>query len=211
MTQSASGHGQARQRAAAATRERILTAAAAQLALHGSDRTTIMMVARQAAVATGTIYLHFPDRDALLREVLQQALARLKTALAEAAGSRPVRAPAGDVRQRTEGLVAFAAAHGDLAAVLFHPAHLATPAGAEALEFLVDSQAAALAEGQARGWVRPDLEPALAGRALVGGLVQVLGWWVQRRRGPGGAPDAEAVIRTLADLRLYGTAPRVRE
>lgn len=210
MARSAGKGGQARQRAAAATRERILEAAAALLAMHGGDKTTIAMVARRAAVAAGTVYLHFPDRDALLREVLHQALARLKTALAEAAGARPERTPSADVRRRTEGLVAFAAAHGDLAAVLFDPALLATPVGEEALEFLVASQAAALAEGQARGWIRPEVEPALAGRSLVGGLVQVLGWWVRRRAAHQAAPDAEAVIATLTDLRLYGTA-RPRE
>ncbi len=203
--------GQARQRAAAATRERILASAAALFAVHGGDKTTIAMVARRAGVATGTVYLHFPDRDSLLTEVLHEALARLKAALAEAAARRPARTPDGDVRQRTEGLVAFAEAHGDLAAVLFHPAHLATPVGGETLEFLVASQAAALAEGQARGWIRPDVEPALAGRALVGSLVQVLGWWVRRRREQAAAPDAAAVTATLAELRLYGTALRPRE
>lgn len=203
--------GQARQRAAAATRERILAAAAALLADHGSDGTTIAMVARQAGVAAGTVYLHFPDRDALLREVLAGALGQLKLALAEAASGRAERSPAVDVRQRTAGLVAFATEHTDLAAVLFDPALLATPAGDEALEFLVASQTAALAEGQARGWVRPDLEPALAGRALVGSLLQVLGWWADRRRSGATAPDAGDVAAVLADLRLYGTVARPRE
>lgn len=211
MPKSASPLGQARQRAAAATRERILAAAATLLAEHGSHGTTIVMVARQAGVAAGTVCLHFPDREALLREVLADALGQLKLALAAVASERAGRSPAADVRQRTEGLVAFAANRPDLAAVLFNPAHLATPAGDEALEFLVESQAAALTEGQARGWVRPDLEAELAGRALVGSLLQVLGWWVGRRRSGGAAPDAGDVATALADLRLYGTLARPRE
>lgn len=211
MNQPGPTGGQARQRAAAATRERILTAAAALLADHGSHGTTIAMVARQAGVAAGTVCLHFPDRDALLREVLADALGQLKLALAEVASGRAERSPAVDVRQRTAGLVAFAANRADLAAVLFNPAHLVTPAGDEALEFLVESQAAALTEGQIRGWVRPDLDAALAGRALVGSLLQVLGWWVARRRSGEAAPDAGDIAAVLADLRLYGTTARPRE
>lgn len=211
MHKPAPSGGQARQRAAAATRERIVAAAAALLADHGSHGTTIAMVARRAGVAAGTVCLHFPDRDALLREVLADALGQLKLALAEAASGRADRSPTADVHQRTEGLVAFAAHRADLAAVLFNPAHLVTPAGDEALEFLVMSQAAALTEGQSRGWVRPDLDAALAGRALVGSLLQVLGWWVDRRRAGGEVPDAGDIVEALANLRLYGTVARPRE
>ncbi len=211
MPESRTQRGQARQRAAAATRDRLLAAATTLFADYGSDNTTIAMVARRAGVASGTVHLHFADREALLQAVLDQALGQLKLALAEAAGRKPQRTAAADVRQRTVGLVAFAVDQPDLAAVLFQPVHLATPAGHDALEFLVASQAAALSEGQQRGWVRPDVVPDLAGRALVGSLVQVLGWWARRRRAGAPAPDEGAIVATLADLRLYGTALRPRE
>lgn len=203
--------GQARARSRAATRERILAAAASHLALHGSDSTTIAAVARLAGVAAGTIYIHFPDKEALLREVLAEALGQLKLSLAEAASGRPARTHEDDVRQRTNGLVSFAEARPELASVLFHPAHLATASGRDTLEFLVESQAAALVEARDRGWVRADLDPALAGRALVGGLVNVLGWWLERRARGLPAPAAAAVVGTLASLRLYGSAERPRE
>jgi AcrR family transcriptional regulator len=211
VPESRTQRGQARQRAAAATRDRLLTAATDLFAENGSEKTTIAMVARRAGVASGTVHLHFADREALLQAVLDQALAQLKLALAEAAGGKPQRTAAADVRQRTEGLIAFAVGEPELAAVLFQPVHLATPAGHDALEFLVASQAAALTEGQQRGWVRPEVVPDLAGRALVGSLVQVLGWWVRRRRAGVPAPDEAAIVATLAELRLYGTALRPRE
>lgn len=203
--------GQARQRSRAATRERILAAAAAHLAQHGSDNTTIATVARLAGVAAGTIYLHFPDKDTLLQEVLAEALGQLKLFLAEAASGRPARTLEVDVRQRTAGLFAFAAARPDLAAVLFHPSHLATAAGRDTLEFLVESQSAALAAAQERGWARPDLDPDVAGRALVGSLVQVLGWWLERRAAGQPAPDEADMAGAIASLRLYGTSTRPRE
>lgn len=203
--------GQARQRARAATRERILAAAAEHLALYGSDRTTILDVATLAAVAPGTVYLHFPDREALVQEVLTVALGRLKLALAEAASGRSARSLEADVQQRVEGLVAFAGSQPHLAAVLFDRALQATAAGLDTLEFLVASQAAALAAARDKGWVRADLDPDLAGRALVGATLQLLGWWVGQRAAGAPAPDAAQVAATITSLRLYGTAARPRE
>src|ERR1700683_4320887 len=48
-----------------ARRQTILEAAAAVFAKHGLDSATIQMVAREAEVAVGTIYLYFSSRDDL--------------------------------------------------------------------------------------------------------------------------------------------------
>lgn len=203
--------GRARQQAQAATREGVLAAAAALFANYGSNNTTMAMVAREAKVAVGTVYLHFPDKDTLLAEVLAAALSALKASLAEAASARSARTAAEDVGQRTSGLVNFAAARPDLAAVLFNPAHLAEPAGADTLAFLVASQAAALAAARERGWARADLDDQTAARALVGSLVAVVGWWLGCRAAGRPAPAPGELAGQLAGLRLYGTAPRPRE
>ncbi len=42
---------------------RIMTAAARVFARHGVENATMEMIAREAKVAVGTIYLHFPSRD----------------------------------------------------------------------------------------------------------------------------------------------------
>lgn len=60
-------------------RERILAAAAAAFAQTGAD-TPVEEIATVAGVAVGTLYRHFPDRDALIRGVGRDAFA---TALAE--------------------------------------------------------------------------------------------------------------------------------
>lgn len=169
------------------------------------------MVAARAGIAAGTVYLHFPDKDALLQAVLAQAVAQLELDLAEAAATRATRSAEQEVRQRLSGVVRFAAGHGDLAAVLFHPGHLATAAGADTVELLVASQAASLTLARSRGHLRADVDLDLAARALVGSLVQVMAWWVARRQaGLATLPEAD-LAAGLAELRLYGTAVRPRE
>ena len=188
--------GQARQRSQATTRRRLLDAAAACFALHGSSTTTIQMVAREAGIAAGTVYLHFADKDTLLQ--------------AGAASTRTARTAAQDVRQRTEGLVRFADEHRDLASVLFDPANLGTPAGADTLAFLVASQAAGLAEDRGRGWVRSEVDEEIAARALVGSLMLVLHWWIGQGGSNGQPAAAGRLIDQLAGLRLHGTGTPAR-
>jgi AcrR family transcriptional regulator len=200
--------GQARQRSRATSRDRLLVAAATLFARSGSHTTTIAMIAREAGVAVGTVYLHFTDKDALLQEVLAAALQELKLCLAGAASARTARTADQDVRQRTEGLARFAEEHRDLASVLFNPGHLGTPAGADALAFLVASQAAGLAADRRKGWVRDDLDEDMAARFLVGGMVLVLHGWVGQGASGGHPAASGRLVDQLAELRLLGTGKR---
>jgi AcrR family transcriptional regulator len=56
------------------TRHRLLTAARQVFTAQGFDAATIREIARQAGVATGTVFVHFPDKQALLAEVLHESL-----------------------------------------------------------------------------------------------------------------------------------------
>ncbi|MFP4635429.1 MAG: helix-turn-helix domain-containing protein, partial [Nitriliruptoraceae bacterium] len=49
-----------------ATRDRIVAAAVQRIATGGWSALTVASVARDAQVATGTVYRHFDDKDALL-------------------------------------------------------------------------------------------------------------------------------------------------
>lgn len=199
-----SQRGNARQRSKLDTRARLLEAAAEHFASSGSQKTTMAMIAERAGVAVGTVYLHFPDKTALLEAVLTEALAALKRCLATAASGHTARTAAQDVRQRTEGLVAFGVEHPRLAAVLFDPASLGTPVGRDILAFLTASQAAGLEAGQQRGWYRRELPVALAAPVLVGGLVLAMDSWLRGGGRNGARPDAPALAAALADLRLRG-------
>ncbi|WP_137993721.1 TetR/AcrR family transcriptional regulator [Streptomyces vilmorinianum] len=56
--------------------ERLLTEARAAFAEHGTDA-SLEDVARRAGVGIGTLYRHFPTRDALMNAVFQEALGAL--------------------------------------------------------------------------------------------------------------------------------------
>ena len=61
-----------------ARRETILAAAAQVFAKHGVDGATVEMVARQAEVAVGTIYLYFFSRDDLFVSLMAERIGRLR-------------------------------------------------------------------------------------------------------------------------------------
>ena len=61
-----------------ARRETILAAAAQVFAAHGVDGATVEMVARQAEVAVGTIYLYFSSRDDLFVSLMAERIGRLR-------------------------------------------------------------------------------------------------------------------------------------
>jgi AcrR family transcriptional regulator len=68
-----------------ASRERILSAALAIVAEHGYAGCSVAAVARQAAVATGSVYRHFPAKADLVAEVFRTASQREVDAVARAA------------------------------------------------------------------------------------------------------------------------------
>lgn len=69
----------------AATRERILDSAIAQLEDGGYASATVQVVARRAGVATGSVYRHFPSKAELFAEVFRHASQREVDVMAELA------------------------------------------------------------------------------------------------------------------------------
>ena len=64
-------------------RERIIASAVEVFARDGAEA-QMDDVAREAGVGVGTLYRHFPTKDALLAELVRQKLARLAAVMAEA-------------------------------------------------------------------------------------------------------------------------------
>ena len=81
-----------KQRERLARRETILAAAAQVFAAHGVDGATVEMVARQAEVAVGTIYLYFFSRDDLFVSLMAERIGRLRARYLEihARGLKPL-------------------------------------------------------------------------------------------------------------------------
>ena len=193
----------ARQRSQAATRKRLQAAAVRLFAASGGMNTRTADIARSAGVAVGTVYLHFKNKDALLKAVLDEALAHLRRQLA-ARREAPEASAEDSVRLRMAALVAFVDQTPDHAAVLFAPASLATAPGREIHRFLVQSQEKGLVEGIAAGLYRSDLHAGLAARAMVGILIEVLGWWARHHD----EASAAEVQTSLVEMRLRGLLAR---
>ena len=189
----------ARQRSQADTRRRLLESAAQLFAEKGSKNTRTTDVAKRSQVAVGTVYLHFKSKDSLLKEVLREALARLKQEIAKfPLDTNNV------VRNKMAALATFTAHFPDLAAVLFDGGNLSTIPGREVLDFLTASQERGLLDGVANGYYRGDLNSGLAARAMVGSLVFVLAWWAKNPE----LATLEEVIETLTSMRLEGLKPQ---
>ena len=70
-------------------REQILAAAAHCLEVRGYSATSTNAVATQAGVSIGTVYEYFPNKQALLHELLERYRHGLTVALAEAVAPQP--------------------------------------------------------------------------------------------------------------------------
>lgn len=136
---------------AAGNRARII--AAARAAIGSADEVKLNAIARQAGVGQGTLYRHFPTREALLAEVYREDVGELVAAApALLASHEPLTALArwldrlADYAQVKRGVFGAveAAVWQDLAA------HSLGPIG-EAITILLDA-------GQADGTIRPDID-----------------------------------------------------
>ena len=191
----------ARQRSQEATRQRLIEAASQLFAEHGSINTRTSDIAAGAGVAVGTVYLHFKDKNALLKAILGLALTALKQELAKT--DPELTGDTARIQAKMMGLAAFADRQPGLAAVLFDGNNLASAAGREAMDFLVRSQEQSLLAGIAAGTYRGDLHAGLVARAQVGMLVQVLGWYARNTE----AVERETVAEVLTETRLHGLQP----
>lgn len=191
-------------RGRAATRERLLASGTELFAARGLHGVTSHDIAHAAGVAAGTFYLHFLDKQALFREIVFDAVRRLRERLDAASEAVAEREAA--VRARMRALLEFAEENRDLVRILFARDHAAARIEADVLEFLAGTAEASLRARMERGLVRDDLDPAVAAQALVAMQARVVAWWVED---PSRAAR-ESVVDTLTKLQLQGVEPRAR-
>lgn len=94
---------------AADRREAILLAAKDIFLAEGYARTTMRRIAAALAITPTTLYLHFPDKDALMRAICDEAFATLGAAMEGA--TRAARDPMAAFRGVFDAYVAFGLAH----------------------------------------------------------------------------------------------------
>lgn len=179
------------------TRLKLIQAGAAVFAEKGLEGTRIGDIAREAGVAMGTLYTHFPDKDALFTEVMRAGKDLVLAGL-EAAREAPTR----EARDRAamEGVVAFAQIYGSLFRLLLSRGASDDPMQREVVDAITDLRTEELKIGQQAGWARKDLVPHAAARCEVGSVFHLLDWWLDNP----GEMTAEELVEQLSTIRRFG-------
>jgi AcrR family transcriptional regulator len=145
-------------------RERVLEAAKAVFS-QGGPEAGLEAVARQAGVGIGTLYRHFPTREALYEAVYRHEVEQLvELAKNLETGTAPVEA----LRRWLRAGVEFMATKKGMAAALAMAAHGSSDLVAYSLDRLTGAVGELLRRGAAAGEIRADIEPEDLLRTLVG-------------------------------------------
>jgi AcrR family transcriptional regulator len=146
-------------------RENLLAAAKAVFSLGGPEA-SLEAVARRAGVGIGTLYRHFPTREALYEAVYRREVEQLAD-LAEQLKTVDV-APVEALRQWLHANVEFVATKKGMAAALALAAHGSSELTAYSLERLTKAVGMLLERAVAAGEIRADVGPEDLLRALIG-------------------------------------------
>lgn len=145
-------------------RERVLKAAKAVFSAGGPDA-SLEAIARRAGVGIGTLYRHFPTREALFEAVYRREVEQLAD-LAEQL--KADMAPADALRHWLRSNVEFVATKKGMSAALALAAHSSSELKAYSLDRLTKAVGALLDRAAAAGEIRADISPEDLLRALVG-------------------------------------------
>jgi AcrR family transcriptional regulator len=145
-------------------RERVLEAAKIVFSAGGPDA-SLEAVAKRAGVGIGTLYRHFPTREALFEAVYRREVQQLGE-LAEALKSEPD--PVDALRRWLRSNVEFVATKKGMSAALALAMHSSSELTAYSFERLTKAVAALLDRAVAAGEIRSDISPEDLLRALVG-------------------------------------------
>jgi AcrR family transcriptional regulator len=145
-------------------RERVLEAAKSVFSAGGADA-SLEAVAQRAGVGIGTLYRHFPTREALYEAVYRREVQQLGE-LAEALKNEAD--PVGALRRWLRSNVEFVATKKGMSAALALAAHGSSELHAYTFDRLTRSVGALLNRAVAAGEIRSDVGPEDLLRALVG-------------------------------------------
>ncbi|HZB92272.1 MAG TPA: TetR/AcrR family transcriptional regulator [Stellaceae bacterium] len=149
---------------AARNRERVLAAAKAVFSA-GGPGASLEAVAKRAGVGIGTLYRHFPTREALFEAVYRREVEQLAD-LAEELRNAP--APIEALRRWLRSNVEFVATKKGMSAALALAVHGSSELSAYTFERLTKAVGVLLDRAAAAGEIRADIGPEDLLRTLVG-------------------------------------------
>lgn len=192
-------------------RERILDAAVKVFAQEGFYNAKVAQIADLAGVADGTIYLYFKSKDDLLISLFEDRMERINQNLRTALASES------SALARLRRVVKL---HLELIEQNRHMAEVICVELRQSGKFIKEYKnpkfadflrliAGAVAEGQAAGELRKDVDPALIARALFGALDEIsLAWLVKGKE----KMDLSRAAEQLSHLFLDGLkSPELNE
>jgi AcrR family transcriptional regulator len=145
-------------------RERLLEVAADAFAAHGVDA-SLEEIARRAGVGVGTLYRHFPSRDALIEAVFRRNVDQLMVTAEELAANKP---PVEALDEFLSQFVSYVATKKGLAthlkSVLAADSEIFTYSHERMTAAITGLVEAAIADGS----IRPDVEPMDVLRGISG-------------------------------------------
>jgi AcrR family transcriptional regulator len=145
-------------------RERVLEAAKAVFSAGGPDA-SLEAVARRAGVGIGTLYRHFPTREALFEAVYRREVQQLSELAEQLKSDAP---PVDALRRWLRSNVEFVATKKGMLAALALTVHGSSELYAFSFDRLTKAVGALLDRAVAAGEIRADISPEDLLRALIG-------------------------------------------
>jgi AcrR family transcriptional regulator len=173
-------------------RQHLLEAAKSAFAERGPD-TSLEEIARQAGVGIGTLYRHFPTRDALLADVYRHALKQLADAAPALAAKEP---PLEALRSWMRLFVDYVATKKVIAPALQRMAGGTSELYAGTFEQITVAMNLLISRAVASGDIRLDIEPFDILRAVISVADEKPGW--------------QKTAKQLIDIMLQGLKPEGR-
>jgi AcrR family transcriptional regulator len=156
-TQATAHAGQARPMRADAQRNyaRLLAAASAAFVEHGADDVSLEEIARRAGVGIGTLYRHFPTRQALLEAVYRDQVDLLS---ARAEELRHAESPVAALGEWMRAMLRFSSTKRSMTSALLATFGTDSELMATCKQVIRASVQELIARGQQAGQVRPDAD-----------------------------------------------------
>ena len=177
-------------------RDKLLSAAIAAFAEHGED-VALETVADRAGVGIGTLYRHFPSREALVAAAYRNEVDALCAAAADLLGSLPADQA---LRAWTERFADYIATKRALGDALRSAVGSDAPLFAETRERILGALRLLLDAGAASGTLRADVDPKDVMR-VISGI-----WYLPS--GPQWRADVGRMLDLVIDGLRYGVSAR---
>jgi AcrR family transcriptional regulator len=137
--------------------EKLVTAAAEAFAEHGADDVSLEEIAKRASVGIGTLYRHFPNRQALLEAVYRDQVEALRARAEELVATKP---PAEALATWLRDLVDFGRTKRMLTSAMLTTVTQDSEVMTSSRQMMRRAAADILSSAQQAGVVRADADPA---------------------------------------------------